>query len=301
MESFPTPFTYIGPTAAEKKEAKARIDKFLSSAESSDLTSVEKQKILDDSNLGCSPISATKTQSRDVFVFDAHEPAKRWWHTIDFGDGVFSDGLKRNRLPLEKRSNYEIELWGLTPQLFANKSVLDIGCNDGKFSFLAEEWGATEVVAIDAGIKKTSRIAKKLKNSKVKFIENDIQKVIPEEVGTFDVVMNLGVLYHMKFPFLSLHVTSGLTKKGGTLILESHRHQSPENVMRFYPGTEINGDYSTWWGPTKTCISSMLEVCGFKIDRHLEEGDRVLFYATKIKDITFEDVSYYQKHMSPLR
>lgn len=271
----------------EQKEAKANIDKFLSTNKSSDLTSLEKQKILDDSIIGCSPI------------FD-DKPQNPWWHTIDFGDGVFSNGLKRNYLALKERSTYEIKLWKLTSQLFANKSVLDIGCNDGKFSFLAEEWGATEVVAIDAGIRKTSKIAKKLKNSKVKFIESDIQKVIPEDVGTFDVVMNFGVLYHMKFPFLSLHVTSGLTKKGGTLILESLCSPYNENVMKFYPGCEYNGDYSTWWSPTKSCIASMLEVCGFEINKRIEEGDRVLFYATKIKDTTFEDIPY-QEHMARLR
>ncbi len=67
----------------------------------------------------------------------AQADAFGWYHTIDLGNGVVTKGIS-----VQETSA------GVIPDV-AGKSVLDIGAWDGKFSFLAEQHGASRVVALD--------------------------------------------------------------------------------------------------------------------------------------------------------
>ena len=79
-------------------------------------------------------------------------------------------------------------------------TVLDIGSWDGFFAFEAERRGASRVLATDSfcwngdgwGTKDGS-IARKVFNSKVEDLEIDVLELSPEKVGTFDLVLCLGV------------------------------------------------------------------------------------------------------------
>jgi tRNA (mo5U34)-methyltransferase len=85
----------------------------------------------------------------------------------------------------------------------------------------------------------------------------------PQAVGVFDVVLFLGVFYHMRHPFLALERVAAAT--GELLILDTHvdllwrRHP----VMAFYPGEELAGDPTNWWGPNPAAVQSMLRSVGF--------------------------------------
>ena len=58
-----------------------------------------------------------------------------WWHTIDLGDGVVTPGHS-------SLAEQEFRPAGI-PHALNGKTVLDIGCWDGVFSFLCEGRGAT--------------------------------------------------------------------------------------------------------------------------------------------------------------
>jgi tRNA (mo5U34)-methyltransferase len=204
--------------------------------------------------------------------------AIKWWHRMDLGDGVITNGPD----PAEEKG----KVWKLDEKLFKGKTVLDIGTWDGYFSFLAERLGAKEVTALDIGTKKGFDFAHKVYNSKVKFVIQNIMTSTPEELGTFDVVLYPGVLYHMKFPYLSLHKVAGLVKEGGKLFVETHTCMVPDNlsVMMFYPNRELANDPTNWWGPNNRCVKEMLETLNFKIDLHGNTGgDRFAYHATKMK------------------
>jgi len=86
----------------------------------------------------------------------------------------------------------------------------------------------------------------------------------PETVGVFDLVLCLGVLYHMRHPLLALEKVASVT--GRQLILETHvdmlEHKRPAGA--FYPGGELNSDPSNWWGLNPAAIEAMLKEVGFR-------------------------------------
>jgi tRNA (mo5U34)-methyltransferase len=88
--------------------------------------------------------------------------------------------------------------------------------------------------------------------------------ITPENLGRFDVVLFLGVLYHMRHPLLALEKVFSVTKD--LLILETHidLRQCPWPAMRFYPTNEFNTDHSNWWGPNPDAVVAMLDAAGFR-------------------------------------
>jgi tRNA (mo5U34)-methyltransferase len=73
----------------------------------------------------------------------------------------------------------------------------------------------------------------------------------------------LGVLYHLRYPLLGLERVYRVTKE--MMVLETHVDmvESDDPVMRFYPGRELDGDSTNWWGPNLAAVESMLKVAGF--------------------------------------
>ena len=117
--------------------------------------------------------------------------ALRWYHRIDLGHGVITDGvdntperLARIRLPAD----------------LAGKTLLDIGAWDGFFSFEAERRRATRVVAADyyawhglgwdTGKGKSGfEFARQVLGSHVEDVAIDVLELSPERIGSFDVVL----------------------------------------------------------------------------------------------------------------
>jgi tRNA (mo5U34)-methyltransferase len=189
--------------------------------------------------------------------------AIRWYHTIDLGGGIVTRGVDDSPVRLA-RVQLPDSLRGLT--------VLDIGAWDGFFSFECERRGASRVVAADHfswhghgwGTKAGFSLARETLGSRVEDVDIDVMDLAPDRVGTFDVVLFLGVLYHLRHPFLALERVASVTR--GLLILETVvdlvGFRRP--AMAFYPGRELNNDPTNWWGPNVPAVHGMLENLGFK-------------------------------------
>lgn len=105
---------------------------------------------------------------------------------------------------------------------FKGKKVLDIGCRDGLFSFYAEKKGATEVVAIDNDISKGAvEFLIPYFGSKIKMYEKNLMDLTEKDFGKFDIIIFVGVLYHLRYPFFALKIIKDLLKNDGKLILET--------------------------------------------------------------------------------
>jgi tRNA (mo5U34)-methyltransferase len=100
--------------------------------------------------------------------------------------------------------------------------------------------------------------------SQVEDMNIDVLELSPEKVGVFDLVLFLGVLYHMRHPLLALDRVFSVT--GKQLILETHVDmldcQRP--AVAFYPGGELNNDPTNWFGPNALAVKGMLESAGFR-------------------------------------
>ncbi len=105
---------------------------------------------------------------------------------------------------------------------FQQKRVLDIGCRDGLFSLQAERQGAKEVVGIDSclSIGAVEFLIPFFK-SKIQMKEKGLFDLNLDSDGQFDIILFLGVLYHLRYPFNALKIVSDLLAPGGILILET--------------------------------------------------------------------------------
>jgi len=185
-----------------------------------------------------------------------------WWHTIDLGHGILTPG--QDDTPAKLRT---IQM----PEDLSGMTVLDVGAWDGFFAFEAERRGAKRVLAIDSvcwrnrpGAKDGFELARKVLRSKVEDLEMEVLDISSERIGVFDVVLFLGVLYHMRHPLLALERVFSVTKR--LLILETAVDATftRRPAMVFYPGNELRGDSSNWWGPNRPAVEAMLRTVGFR-------------------------------------
>lgn len=230
-------------------------------------------------------------------------PRIQWFHQIDLGHGIVTPGVSPTRDLLHRL--------GL-PDDLSTWTVLDVGAWDGFFSFEAERRGARRVLATDSFCwcsadpierwriyrqvvangssswkkggwsgKFPFEVARRALNSRVEDREIDVLDLSPERVGTFDLVLFLGVLYHMRHPLLALERAFSVTRK--LLILESYVDmlECERPAAAFYPGGEVHKDPSNWFGPNPRMIAAMLKEVGFrKVQLHWGPREtRVVFHA----------------------
>lgn len=237
-------------------------------------------------------------RSREELEAVAASWAGRWWHSIELGEGVVTPGTK----PLDTMRREMAQL-GL-PDDLTGKSVLDIGAWDGGFSFEMERRGATRVVALDhyiwsidnpaqqaelrrcaaAGISPLPweqipevwrpdelpgrggfDAAREALGSKVEPVVGDLQELDLAELGRFDVVLYLGVLYHVHDPFRALQRLAEVTR--GVAIVETELVAIPGaehyGAWEFIAGDALGHDPTNWWVPNRVGLMSMLEAAGF--------------------------------------
>jgi tRNA (mo5U34)-methyltransferase len=183
--------------------------------------------------------------------------------------------------------------------------VLDIGAWDGFFSFEAERRGAKRVVALDhyvwsldfdettpyrekcrrEGIpmkeyhtipemwhpdtlpgQRGFNIAREALRSKVEPVVADFMEMDLSPLGTFDVVLYLGVLYHMKHPLLSLQRLASVTKElaiieTAAIVVPGYEHVP---ICEFYPGSELGHDATNWWAPNARALVGLCHSAGFR-------------------------------------
>ena len=174
--------------------------------------------------------------------------------------------------------------------------VLDIGARDGFFSFELERRGA-KVLAIDYfGPTITGfAIASKLLGSRVRYEVLNVYDLSPATHGKFDIVLFLGVLYHLRNPLLALDRIRNVCQDrlwlesqvidnaflnmstGEMLALDTIAPLMKETpIMQFYPRDELNKDGSNWWAPNLACLTAMLETCNFVVQRKDVSGVRAI-------------------------
>lgn len=191
-------------------------------------------------------------------------PNISWFHSFDLGDGEMISGIK----PLHVlRSEADL----IFDQDLAGASVLDIGAWDGFFSFEAERRGAARVVATDHycwsgegwGTREGFDYVHARSNSSVEAIDGDVADLPRLGIGQFDIVLFLGVFYHLPDPYLGLKAAAQMSRDH--LVVETATALPRESLpaMRLFAPGELDGDTTNFWAPNLPALELMLRTFGF--------------------------------------
>ena len=149
------------------------------------------------------------------------------------------------------------------PKDFSGKTVLDIGCNSGFYSFAAKLRGARSVLGIDyfQHCVDQAVLMREVLQLDVDFRQGD-GEALSEGRETFDIVLNTGVIYHLQNPMQFLVNMARMTRE--LMVLESEMLIEPRyDEHAWFIEHEYCGDGSNWWLYGPTCVSRMVRAAGF--------------------------------------
>jgi len=200
-----------------------------------------------------------------------------WYHKIEVAPGVWTPGVHDSPEALAR-----LEL----PEDLTGMRVLDIGARDGFFTFEAERRGAREVVALDNEPPDHTgfSIAAELLDSKATYITENVYSLDPEKYGTFDLVLFLGVIYHLRHPLLALDRIHDICSPDALLLLETHMidegfvdkagdwrrladfHPDLTSlpIAQYYPADMLGSDTTSQWAPNRVALEHWLRGSGFE-------------------------------------
>jgi tRNA (mo5U34)-methyltransferase len=203
------------------------------------------------------------SEARDSrFIADNQKQVERlaklgWYHSIELPDGTVLTGHQTIEQLRTRVRQFHI------PEDLTGKRVLDIGAWDGWFSFEMERRGAA-VLALDS-TKNTRLIeAKLMLGSRIDYHIGDICRLTAKDLGTFDIVLFLGVLYHLKHPLLALENVCGMTRDMACIesfVTDNDPAAIP--AMEFYETSELRGQLDNWCGPSTSCLLAFARTAGF--------------------------------------
>lgn len=210
-----------------------------------------------------------------------------WFHNIDLG-GV-------RTAPQHFLGDYPAIKWrrfsDALPQDLSGRTVLDIGCNGGFYSIEMKRRNASRVVGIDHDDRylAQARFAAETIGVDIEFRKLEVYDVA--QLGErFDIVLFLGVLYHLRHPLLALdliheHVARDLLvfqtlQRGSDRVIPlENDYDFSERAIFDDPGypklhfveRRYAGDETNWWIPNQACSEAMLRSAGFTVIAHPEE------------------------------
>ena len=185
------------------------------------------------------------------------------------------------------------------PEDLSGKSVLDIGCNAGFYSMEMKRRGADRVLGIDFDDRylDQARLASEVRGHDIEFRKLSVYDLA--QLGErFDLVIFMGVLYHLRHPLLALdliheHVADDLLlfqsmQRGSNEIepvatdydfFEQEHFKAPGYTKMYFIEHQYSGDWTNWWAPNAACSAAMLRSSGFEI---VEQPEGEVFMCRRV-------------------
>lgn len=218
---------------------------------------------------------------------DAAAALGPWFHNIDLGGVMTAPDHFLGDYPAVKWRRFAHAI----PADLCGKTVLDIGCNAGFYSIQMKLRGASRVLAIDhdPDYLRQARFAAKTVGVGIEFAEMSAYDVglLGER---FDIVLFLGVLYHLRHPLLAIDLIREHAVRDLFVCQSMQRGDPGEEILEEdYPFSEraifnrpgfprlsfiehrYAGDDTNWWVPNRACTAAMLRSSGFHIESNPEE------------------------------
>jgi tRNA (mo5U34)-methyltransferase len=210
-----------------------------------------------------------------------------WFHNLDL-HGV-------RTAPEHFLGDYPAVKWrrfaAAIPADLTGRSVLDIGCNGGFYSIEMKRRGAARVLGIDSDevYLAQARFAAEMTGETIEFRNLSVYDLAA--LGErFDIVLFMGVLYHLRHPLLALdliheHVARDLLffqsmQRGAAAVEPLREDYEFADIEPFdRPGwprlhfieRRYAHDQTNWWVPNRACAEAMLRSSGFEITAHPEQ------------------------------
>lgn len=205
-----------------------------------------------------------------------------WFHNLHLPDGTqTAPDHALGDFPAYKWQ----ELQPALPSRLDGWTALDIGCNAGFYSFELARRGA-QVTAIDSNphyLEQARWAAPRFGLAdKIEFRQQQVYE-LAQNSERYDLVLFLGVLYHLRYPLLALDIVSRkakhllclqtMTMPGDAVLKNTNglglndREQMLEPgwpKMAFIEG-RLAGDPTNWWAPNHACVEAMVRSCGMDV------------------------------------
>jgi tRNA (mo5U34)-methyltransferase len=233
------------------------------------------------------PMAGVTSLSRDEIERRIRELG-HWFHNMELGGVQTAPGHFLGDYPRVKFNGFAHAL----PEDLGGRSVLDIGCNGGFYAIEMKRRGAGRVVAIDSDddyLNQARFAAEVSGHADIEFAKLDVYDV--GSLGErFDLVIFMGVFYHLRHPLLALDLIREHVA-GDLLLFQSMQRGSQEvyPAEPEYPFTrtdvfdepgwpklhfiehEYSADWTNWFVPNAAASEALLRASGFEIVEHPEQ------------------------------
>lgn len=142
-----------------------------------------------------------------------------WFYPFDFGGGVHTT----SNVPPHVTDIFEtrrLMVDAVVTAHFAERlkqiRCLDIGCHEGFYSFAMAQLGVERITGFDvreANLNKARFAAERLGHPAITFQQGNIEDLDPAALGSHELVLFLGVLYHLENPMRALRNLAALTSE----------------------------------------------------------------------------------------
>lgn len=205
-----------------------------------------------------------------------------WFHNLHLPDGT-------QTAPNHPLGDFPAYKWReVAPEVPADLNgwtALDIGCNAGFYSIELARRGA-HVVALD-------REDHFLRQARWAIGRWDLLDRIDLRLGQvydlahtrerFDLVLFMGVFYHLRYPLLALDIVAALARRqfvfqtltlpGLDAVVPPEDQGLDAREVMLAPGwpkmafieKSLGGDPTNWWAPNHACVESMLRSTGLRV------------------------------------
>ena len=239
-----------------------------------------------------------------------------WFHNLDLAGVQTAPQHFLGDYPRVKWQRFADAL----PADLHGQTVLDIGCNGGFYAIEMKRRGADRVVGIDSD---AMYLAQARFAAEVSGVDIELHQMSVYDVArlgeTFDLVLFMGVFYHLRHPLLALdliheHVARDL------LVFQSMQRGSDQGVpvAPDYPFAELDifnrpgfprlhfleqayaSDPTNWWVPNRACSEALLRSAGFEILNHPEAEvflcRRKLLHGSRAVYPAHREVNQWEEH-----
>jgi tRNA (mo5U34)-methyltransferase len=210
-----------------------------------------------------------------------------WFHNMNLNGVQTAPGHFLGDYPNTKWKRFAQAM----PPDLKGRTVLDIGCNGGFYSIEMKRRGAERVVGLDCdhAYLAQARFAAEVSQMEIEFLELSAYDVAQLD-EKFDLVLFMGVFYHLRHPLLALdlireHVAKDLfifqsmlrgCAEAGQLEIdypfeEESVFERPDFPQMFFIENQYASDPTNWWIPNRACVEALLRDSGFEILSHPEQ------------------------------